>query len=86
MIMFTIFSLLFLACVIYLAKTGLRYFTFRYYYNELVVADPRLDFDELVKEEKKLFQETFDDGVPVTCILGVISLGYYLLSLPFNFL
>lgn len=86
MIMFTIFSLLFLASVLYLARTGLRYFTFRYYYNELVTADPHLDFDVLVKEEKKYFEETFDDGVPVTCILGIISLGYYLLSLPFNFI
>lgn len=86
MIMFTIFSLLFLACVLYLAKTSLRYFTFRYYYNELVAADPKLDFNVLVKEEKQFFEETMDDGIPVACILGVISIGYYILSLPFNFI
>lgn len=86
MVMFIIFGLLFLATFINLAVASLRYATFRFHYTEMVTANPMQDFEILIAEEKERFIGEFDDGIPVFCILGVITLASYLLTLPIHFL
>lgn len=86
MVMFVIFGLLFVATFLHLAKVALRYATFRFHYQEVVLADPMQDFDLLIAEEKYRFHDEYDDGIPVLCVFGVVTLASYLLTLPFNFL
>ncbi len=86
MVMFIVFGLLFLASLGYMGVQSLRYATFRYYYHEVVAADPRYNFDDLIVEEKQRFNDLYDDGIPVLCVLGVMTAASYLLTLPLHFL
>lgn len=86
MVMFITFGLLFLASFCYIAVGSLRYGTHRYYYHEVVAANSTYCFEDLIAEEKQRFHDLYDDGIPVLCVLGVVTFCSYILTLPFHFL
>jgi hypothetical protein len=87
MFMFITFGLILITTLLHLAKISLRYFTFRYYYNEVVTAAPtQYSFDVLIQDEKNRFEDEWRDGTPVICILAIVSIGSYLNTLPLDFL